>query len=221
MTKFVLRARNPELAVCIVAASKWSLPIRMSVANRVPVLLTALRALLAPVMVFLALLNPDPRAFGVCLILGFLSDVFDGVIARKLGIATPNLRRFDSIADTVFYLGATFAVWHLSPRVILEHSRALFLLGALELGRYAFDLAKFGREASYHMWSSKVWGIVLFFSFFGILVYRYTGALAAMPLYVGIVADVEGLAISIVLTEWKSDVPSIFHVLKSRVTVGT
>jgi phosphatidylglycerophosphate synthase len=188
----------------------------MSVASHVPLSLTALRALLAPVIVFLALLNPDPRAFGICLALGFLSDVFDGVIARKLGIATPILRRLDSCADTLFYVAATFATWHLYPQVILEHSGALFLLGALELGRYVFDLAKFGREASYHMWSSKAWGIVLFVAFFGLLVFGYRGAFVAMPLYVGIVADVEGLAISVVLAEWKSDVPSIFHVMKSR-----
>jgi phosphatidylglycerophosphate synthase len=185
--------------------------------NRIPLLLTALRAVLAPVIAFLALFNPHPYAFGACLTLGFLSDIFDGVIARKLRIATETLRRLDSIADTLFYLAATFAVWHLYPRVILEHTVALFLLGALELGRYAFDLAKFGREASYHMWSSKAWGIVLFVSFFGLLVFGYGGALVAMALYVGIVADVEGLAISIALAQWKSDVPSIFHVLKSRV----
>jgi CDP-diacylglycerol--glycerol-3-phosphate 3-phosphatidyltransferase len=195
--------------------------IRMSIVNRVPLLLTALRALLAPVVVLLALFNPDPRAFGICLGLGFLSDVFDGVIARKLGVATPNLRRLDSIADTVFYLGATFAVWHLYPLVILDHWGPLGVLVALELGRYVLDLAKFGREASYHMWSSKAWGIALFVAFFAVLVYGYTGALVAMPLYVGIVADVEGLAISMMLPQWKSDVPSLFHVLKSRARART
>jgi hypothetical protein len=51
------------------------------------------------------------------------------------------------------------------------------VLGALELGRYVFDLAKFGREASYHMWSSKAWGIVLFVAFFGLLVFGYRGGL--------------------------------------------
>jgi CDP-diacylglycerol--glycerol-3-phosphate 3-phosphatidyltransferase len=188
----------------------------MSLASKIPLSLTALRALLAPAMVALAFLSPDPRAFGACLTLGFLSDVFDGVIARRLGVSTPSLRRLDSIADTLFYIAATFAAWHLYPQVIKEHSIALLVLGALELGRYAFDLAKFGREASYHMWSSKAWGIVLFVAFFALLACGYTGALVATPIYVGIVADIEGLAISFVLAEWKSDVPSIFHAVRSR-----
>lgn len=188
----------------------------MRVAFHVPLALTALRALLAPVIAFLALRNPDPGAFGICLALGFLSDVFDGIIARRLGIATPALRRLDSFADSIFYFAATFAAWHLYPQVILEHSGALFLLGALELSRYVFDLVKFGREASYHMWSSKVWGIVLFVAFFALLVFGYRRSFIAMPIYVGIIADVEGLAISFVIEKWKSDVPSIFHAMKSR-----
>ncbi len=188
----------------------------MNIARNLPLLLTSLRALLAPVLVILALYDPNPRAFGICLVLGFLSDIFDGVIARKLGIATPTLRRLDSIADTLFYIAATFAVWHLDRHVIVDHVGAFLALGALELGRYLFDLAKFGREASYHMWSSKLWGIALFLTFFAVLVFSYGGRLVAIPLYLGILADLEGLAISLTLSQWKSDVPSIVHALKAR-----
>ncbi len=188
----------------------------MTIASRLPLSLIVLRVLLAPAIVLLAWYSPDHRAFGVCLTLGFLSDVFDGVIARRLGIATPTLRRLDSVADTIFYIAATFAVWQLEPQVILEHSRAFLLLLALELTRYAFDLAKFGREASYHMWSSKAWGLVLFVAFFAMLVFGYGGSLVAIPIYLGIVANVEGLAISVALMEWRSDVPSLFHALKLR-----
>jgi CDP-diacylglycerol--glycerol-3-phosphate 3-phosphatidyltransferase len=188
----------------------------MNIASKVPLLLTALRALLAPAIVVLALFKPDPRAFGVCLSLGFLSDVFDGIIARRLGVASPGLRRLDSCADTLFYVAATFAAWHLYPQVITRHFGALALLIALELSRYAVDIARFRREASYHMWSSKAWGMVLFVVFLALLTYGYTGPWVAMALYVGIVADIEGLAISFVLVEWKSDVPSILHAMKTR-----
>ena len=81
----------------------------------IPLLLTALRAALGPVVVAMSLVAPSRLAFGACLVIAFLSDVFDGIIARRLGIATPALRRLDSIADTVFYVGATFAVWQLFP----------------------------------------------------------------------------------------------------------
>lgn len=188
----------------------------MTLAARLPLALTALRALLAPVVVALALWWPSAAAFGACLVTAFLSDVFDGVIARRLGIATPTLRRLDSVADTLFYVAAAFSAWHLYPQVIRDHAMALAALVALELGRYAFDWAKFRREASYHMWSSKLWGLVLFAAFFALLALAYTGPWMGAPLYVGIAADVEGLAISWVLPRWQADVPSIVHALRVR-----
>lgn len=182
----------------------------------IPLALTALRALLAPVILLLALLHASGPAFGACLIAAFLSDIFDGIIARRLNVATPTLRRMDSIADSLFYAAATFAAWYLHPAAIGEYIVPLLALGALELARYIFDFAKFRREASYHMWSSKLWGIALFVGFFTLLALGQSGLPVSIALYAGIIADVEGLAISIVLREWKSDVPTIVHALRLR-----
>ena len=181
-----------------------------------PLALTALRALLGPVLVLLALYRPSPAAFGLCLVLAFLSDVFDGILARRLNVATPGLRRLDSLADTAFYLSASFAAWHLHPDALREHLGALAVLAALELARYAYDLLKFRREASYHMWSSKCWGIALFVGFFGLLVFGQGGWPVALAVYVGIAADLEGLAISALLPAWRSDVASVVHALRIR-----
>jgi CDP-diacylglycerol--glycerol-3-phosphate 3-phosphatidyltransferase len=183
---------------------------------RVPLALTVLRAALAPVMVLLALAWPAPAAFAACLVAAFLSDLFDGIIARRLGVAAPGLRRLDSLADSIFYVAALFAAWHLHPRAIRDHAAALVVLGALEAARYAFDLRKFGKEASYHMWSSKLWGLALFAGFFALLVSGEERFFVAAAIWVGIVADVEGLAISWTLAEWRTDVPTILHARRRR-----
>jgi hypothetical protein len=78
------------------------------------------------------------------------------------------------------------------------------------------DFFKFRREASYHMWSSKVWGVALFAGFFGLLVMGSSGAVVSCAIYLGIVADVEGLLISLVLPRWQADVPTLFHALRVR-----
>jgi phosphatidylglycerophosphate synthase len=182
----------------------------------IPFLLTALRALLGPIVLALALLAPSRSAFGWCLVAAFLSDVFDGMVARRLGVATPNLRRFDSIADSIFYAAAALAVWHLHPSAIVERRLPLLVLAALELGRYAFDFAKFKREASYHMWSSKLSGIALFAGFFSLLALGSDNVLVDTAVYIGIVADLEGLTISTLLPDWRSDVPSVIHAVRLR-----
>ncbi|TAK90186.1 MAG: CDP-alcohol phosphatidyltransferase family protein [Burkholderiaceae bacterium] len=184
------------------------------IASTIPLMLTALRALLGPVVVFLSLQKPDPAIFAVCLVLAFFSDVFDGILARKLGIATPTLRRLDSLADTIFYAAATYAVWKLYPTEITQHATALYILFFLEVARYLFDLLKFRREASYHMWSSKLWGVALFLGFFSLLVFRQDNLLVQAAIYIGIIADIEGLLISAVLPQWKNDVPTLFHAVR-------
>lgn len=182
----------------------------------VPLFLTLLRAALAPVMLILAYSNAAPAGFAICLSVAFLSDVFDGKIARRLGIATPFLRRLDSIADTVFYVAATYCVWLLHPDVILGHANALLILLGLELSRYVFDFLKFKKEASYHMWSSKLWGLALFVGFFSVLVFSNAGLAVSCAIYLGWLADIEGLMISLILPFWKNDVPTLFHALRLR-----
>jgi phosphatidylglycerophosphate synthase len=181
-----------------------------------PLALTALRAFLAPFIVLLAIAWPNEMMFGMLLLVALLSDVFDGVIARRLGIATPTLRRLDSIADSMFYLCAMFAAWHLHKSQVSEYLIPLAVLLTLELARYAFDYAKFRREASYHMWSSKAWGLALFFCFLSLLSFGKGGWPIALAIYLGIAADLEGLAISVVLKKWRTDVPSIFHAIQLR-----
>ena len=190
------------------------------VSTSIPILLTALRGLLAPVVLGLSLYAPRPEAFAACLVVAFLSDIFDGVLARRLGVATANLRRLDSAADTLFYAACVFAAWRLYPSAITDRLMPLSVLAVLEATRYAVDFLKFRREASYHMWSSKIWGIALFVGFFSLLVFGSTGAAVSCAIYVGIVADIEGLVISMLLSRWKADVPSFVHALRERRSAG-
>ena len=184
--------------------------------RKVPLLLTLLRALLAPVVVVLAIWAPRPWAFGLCLSLAFLTDIFDGMLARRLRVATPGLRRLDSIADSLFYAGATFAVWRLQPAAITSRIGPLALLAFLELARYLFDFAKFGREASYHMWSSKAWGIALFAGFLSLLALGTDNAAVDAAVWIGIISDIEGFAISVMLAQWRNDIPTFIHALRMR-----
>jgi phosphatidylglycerophosphate synthase len=185
-------------------------------AARLPLALTALRAALGPVVLLLAYAGPHPAGLGACLVAALLSDIFDGVIARRLGVATEALRRLDSLADSIFYVAALVAVWHLHAGALQSRAWVLALLIALELLRYLVDFAKFGREASYHMWSSKLWGLALFAGFFSLLALDADSVAVDLAIWVGILCDLEGLAISLVLRQTRSDVPTIVHAIRTR-----
>lgn len=174
--------------------------------------------MLAAPMLIMALKRPLAAGFAFCIMTAFLSDVFDGIVARRMGIATSFLRRLDSIADTVFCASAVAAIWLLYPGTIRDHLALMLILVGLELLRYVFDFAKFHREASYHMWSSKLWGLALYAAFFSVLVLACSGATVYAALWIGIAADLEGLAISFVLPTWHHDVPTLFHAWRIRGT---
>lgn len=180
----------------------------------IPLGLTLLRALLGPAMLVAAVYDPNAALFGLCLTLAFLSDVFDGVVARRLNVATPGLRRLDSVVDTIFYACAVIAAWKLHPAALESHAKSIVALIALEITRYVVDWVKFRRVASYHMWSSKLWGLLLFIAFFALFVFGRGSWTLSVAIYAGIVADVEGLAISWVLSESRTDVASIVHALR-------
>jgi len=183
---------------------------------QIPLALTLSRAVLGPVVLGLAFFAPNKILFALCLLAAFLSDVFDGIIARHLKIATANLRRLDSIADSIFYVCASISAYWLYPNAVKARCVPLIILLGLELLRYCIDYFKYGKEASYHMWSSKLWGIFLFVGFLALLGFGNDGIWLSLAVYVGIFADCEGLLISLLLNDWHHDVPTVLHALKIK-----
>jgi CDP-diacylglycerol--glycerol-3-phosphate 3-phosphatidyltransferase len=179
--------------------------------------LTALRLLLGPLLVWMALRGiAGAPAVALCLA-ALASDYFDGVLARRHKVDTPALRRFDSATDTVFFLSAAWAAWLLHADLLRPWLWLALAVVVLEIARYAFDLAKFRREAAYHAWSAKVWGLSLFAALVALFGFGSAVPLVPLALGLGIVADSEGLAISVVLPVWAHDVKSIVHARRIRV----
>ncbi len=142
--------------------------------------------------------------------------MFDGILARRLGVATPRLRRLDSAADTLFYLAVAVCAWRLYPQALARRAGLLGFLVALELARYALDWLRFAREASYHTFSAKLFGVLLFAGCFALLALGVDNATLTAALWCGIFSDLEGVAISLTLRRWRSDVPTLWHALKWR-----
>jgi CDP-diacylglycerol--glycerol-3-phosphate 3-phosphatidyltransferase len=178
--------------------------------------LTTLRVLLAPALLWITRDGTAGAWYVACCIAALLSDIADGVIARRAGVDTAPLRRYDSIADTVFYAAAAWTVWRVHPEVVRRYWPGLGVVVALEVTRYLFDLHKFGREASYHAWSAKLWGLSLATALVALMGFGRAMPWVPLTIVLGVIADVEGLAISIVLPVWRHDVKSLAHALTGK-----
>ncbi len=82
-----------------------------------PNLLSGLRIVLVPVLLYLAWTD-RPRAFLVTLSCSLLSDLFDGYLARRFDQATQLGTLLDSYGDFATYMTVPLCAWWLWPELI-------------------------------------------------------------------------------------------------------
>jgi CDP-diacylglycerol--glycerol-3-phosphate 3-phosphatidyltransferase len=177
--------------------------------------ITLFRLALAPTLIVLARGRAPGWLLACALVAGFVSDVVDGMVARRASAVTPFLRRLDSSVDTVFYLAVAYAAWVLHPEPLRRLAVPIGVVVGGEALNYVVALVRFRREASYHAVSAKLWGLLLFLA---LLVLLGTGSAVLLPvaLAAGIVAELETLAITMTLPSWRHDVPSVWHAWRIR-----
>lgn len=183
-----------------------------------PLGLTALRLLLGPVAVSLALCRPDaPRwCFAVILLGGFLSDYFDGVLARKLGVAYPWLRRLDSVTDVIFYLLLFSVACILEWDTLRQGLIPILLLLGGEAGCILLSFVRFRSFPAAHCYSAKLYGVFLFIVFLGVLCFRWGSWSLWLLALVGLAADFEILLVLCLAREAPVDVLWVLTWCKRR-----
>jgi CDP-diacylglycerol--glycerol-3-phosphate 3-phosphatidyltransferase len=181
--------------------------------KRLPLLLIAFRFLLAPVMLYLGYfykITYRPLIV-VLLIAGLLSDIFDGIIARKQNTSTPTLRRLDSQTDMIFWLSAGFTAWFIWPDVIRANQQVIYILLGMEVLCYLVSFLRFGKETCSHAYLSKFWGITLLAAFIDLILNGHAGFLFYFCLIAGIISHLDRIFITLILPNWQHDVPSAYH----------
>ncbi len=178
-----------------------------------PYVLIAFRFLLAPVMLYLGYFYHTQygRLIVLLLFLGLLSDVLDGIIARKQNSSSAKMRRLDSQTDMIFWLSAGFTAWFIWPRVIGNNSFVIWILLGMEAACYAVSIIKFGRETCTHAYLSKFWGLTLLAAFTDLILNGNAGFLFYFCLFSGIVSHLDRILITLILPKWQHDIPSAYH----------
>ncbi len=179
----------------------------------IPYLLVLLRFLLAPTILLLAYGYGDSvrGLLIVLIVIGLLSDVFDGIIARRLGVSTTRLRRLDSQTDLIFWLSVGVSAYVLNPEVIRAHGYEVGLLFVSEGLCYAISFIKFGKETCTHAFLSKLWGVCLFIAFIALIGWGYAGVTFALAIYWGFFSQADVILILLLLPHWQNDIPSAYH----------
>ncbi len=182
--------------------------------KHLPFALTTLRLLLGPVALLGALAGIPRWIYLLMLVTGTLSDIFDGILARRLGVATPALRRYDSITDVIYYLFILCALWILCRAVITQNWLWLMLILGSEAVVILVCFAKFGKYPATHSYLAKFYGLCLLAGLIALLVFN-AGSWAVIALaLVALTTNAEIIAIHLLMKTPPVDVKSIFHIPK-------
>jgi len=149
-------------------------------------------------------------------VMAFLSDYFDGVIARACGVATRSLRQADSTVDTAFYLVLAAVTYRLHADVLHRHATALAIcIGTLAVWA-VLDLVRWRAAAGFHSWSAKLFAAAL--GVWAVALYGFgaDGPWLVAACAAGTFSHLEGIAISCTLRRHVTDVPSWPHALRLR-----
>lgn len=144
-----------------------------------------------------------------------LSDIFDGVIARRIGVVTTKLRVVDSRVDAWFFLCVGISAVLAAPLILRAYMVPITIEVCLQAAAYTYDIARYGRITSLHAYSAKLWGFTLYLAAIGLLAF-HSGILIWVAFVFGMLSAIDAMAIKLLIPEWKHDVLSTFHALRMR-----
>jgi CDP-diacylglycerol--glycerol-3-phosphate 3-phosphatidyltransferase len=182
----------------------------------VPVSLTTFRLLLAPTVIVLAANGCEGWSYVFILLAALLSDLYDGVAARRLNVSYAWLRRYDSATDVVFWLSVLGAVSILRQGIVKDYAYGLISLLVME---GLCNLTSFIKNRSLpatHSYLAKGWAIILAFTFAVVLGWGVAWPLLDVCIGYGLLVDFEVIAIILLMPGPAIDVPTCWHAWQHR-----
>jgi CDP-diacylglycerol--glycerol-3-phosphate 3-phosphatidyltransferase len=185
---------------------------------KIPMLLIYSRLVMGILIVLLSIwpVGNFPIIATVLLTAGLLSDVFDGIIARRLNVSTQKLRRLDSSVDQVFFIGVAVATYIHCPEFFKAHVAKLVILLAAEALTYVVSFVKFRKEVATHSIGAKMWTLLLFGTLVQLIWQCDSHFLFESCFWIGMLTRLEIVAIILTLRNWTNDVPSLYHAIRLR-----
>ncbi len=186
--------------------------------KHIPIALIYLRLFLGFLLLSWVLFDwPNFSFFSTLFItVGLVSDIFDGIIARKLNISTVSLRRLDSSIDQLFFSCVVIAIFLYCPNFLKNHWLSFTILMGFEVTTYIVSFQKFKKEVATHTLGAKFWTLLLVMTLIEISYKCDSSYLYGLTISLGILTRMEIILILILLKDWTNDVPTFYHAILLR-----
>jgi len=180
----------------------------------IPNVLSLFRIAAAPFLLLVSY-NGEETLFYLLFALMLVSDVLDGYLARKLHQCSRIGTKLDSIGDFLTYISIPFATWWLWPEIIRAETPYLVSALIIYLLPSVVAFAKFRQMVAYHTWITKITAVVMSLGII-LLLFTKENTLFHIAVYVLAVEAAENLLITFALAKPRTNVRSLWHVLRLR-----
>ncbi|MDX9940717.1 MAG: CDP-alcohol phosphatidyltransferase family protein [Bacteroidales bacterium] len=181
----------------------------------IPNALSFYRLAMFPLILYF-ILSGRESLFALFLVINLVTDVADGIIARRLNMVTEFGAKLDSIADDFTYLLAFLGIVVFKLDNLLPHIHSFVLWFVLMVLMIIFSLIKFGRLTSFHLYSFKIGGYIQAFFFIILFTIGFITPLYYFMVIWGILAAIEHLIIQFILSELRSNAKGLYWVIKEQ-----
>jgi len=194
----------------------YDLLFRSGSASRIINLITLYRTLIFPVLLFL-IFTHQFEIFKWLLIISFLTDAVDGIMARKFNVTSVLGAKIDSIGDDLTILAGLTGLMVAHVEFIQEQKIIILSMFGFFIVQIITAIIRYGKISSFHTYLAKtaaiLQGIFLCSMFLFENPVYWLFYIAAVTTTLELT---EEIIIVAVLPEWKINVKGLFWVLQEK-----
>lgn len=182
----------------------------------IPEVLLYSRLFVAFLLVCFSFLPVNKSLIVFMVLYAVVSDIFDGIIARRLNVSTPQLRQLDTKIDTLFWLSCLFYLLLNNSLFVQTHLIEIIVLVFTEFLIVVFGKLKFNERISFHTILSKFWALAILWFFIELVLSGEAYLSFQVVFYYGLLVQAEIILIAVVLKENMTDVPFIWSAFRVK-----
>lgn len=154
---------------------------------------------------------------GLLLLIGFITDVLDGYLARKMNIASDRGAKLDSLGDLLLMLTGLLGFLWIYIDFVEDHIWPFLITILLFTIQFTLSRIRYGTSSSFHTYLAKLTAVVLSVMLVASFFLGVSTWLYYLAFTVAIVDAIEEILLVLVLPEQKSNVKGLYWVLKGDV----
>lgn len=181
----------------------------------IPNLITSYRLLAVPLILYF-IITGNEKLFAIFLIISLVSDILDGVIARRFHMETELGAKLDSFADNFNYLLAFAGMIVFKMEDLRPHLPSFYVFIGMLVLTVIVSLIKFRKFPSFHLYITKIGGYIQGAFIIVLFTLGFYAPFYYFVIIWAVIGAIEHIAIQMIIPEMRSNVKGLYWVLMER-----